>query len=153
MRLSIELKFASIEARESFKTKLNHVRDLFTPEGSKLDNIAMTIELFELADCHCAHRDLASSDAEAVSNSTPSWQSFMTLSGRVQTRWCNLVYNLYERVKLPCTQGFMRASHNSWNIYSTINNFSSYSVVLPAYIHVIKKKFSKYIIQHHTQPY
>ena len=38
----------------------------------------------------------------------------------------------------------MRASHNSWNIlYSTINNFSSYSVVLPAYIPVINKKISK----------
>ena len=87
MRLSIELKFASIEARESFKTKLNHVRDLLTPEGSKLDNVAMMTELFELADRHCARRDSASSDAEAVSsNSTPSRQSFMTLSGRVPTR-------------------------------------------------------------------
>ena len=51
VRFTLDVKFASEQAKEAFLKRLNAVRDLVTPEGSaKVDNYGLLSALFSLAE-------------------------------------------------------------------------------------------------------
>ena len=82
VRFALDINFASAEAREAFKARLNKVKDVLTPNGGpKLDNLGLMTALFDLVDMNDS---AVSSSSSPPTQTTPT--NFMDSSGMICDR-------------------------------------------------------------------
>ena len=71
IKFNLELKFASVHDKDAFKIRLNKIRDILTPPGSKpIHNLSLLLEMFDAIENRprsMEHQSMASSSVQTMS--------------------------------------------------------------------------------------